>query len=131
MSQHDKEQRRRQIAGRKHEDIEQVLVRQGSRLPESQNEAAQRVQDVQFRFHNARSCECRLQSLGSNFKSISFIFFGKVYINNSLNSNRVDGIKHSFTALSEKFGVAKKFEDVFELFGEFEKGEADVLFDVS
>lgn len=48
-----------------------------------------------------------------------------------MNPNRVDGIKHSFTALSEKFGASKKFEDVFELFGEFEKGEADVLFDVS
>lgn len=48
-----------------------------------------------------------------------------------MNSNKLDGIKHSFTALSEKFGHAKPLEDVFELFGEFEKGEHDVLFDVS
>lgn len=59
------------------------------------------------------------------------LFFCQVYINSSLNPDRVDGIKHSFTALSEKFGAGKKFEDVFELFGEFSKGEADVLFDVS
>lgn len=43
----------------------------------------------------------------------------------------MDGIKHSFNALSAKFGHEKPLEDVFELFGEFEKDQHDVLFDVS
>lgn len=55
----------------------------------------------------------------------------QVYIAKTLNSNKADGIKHSFTALSDKFGQNKPNEDVFELFGEFERGEHDVLFDVS
>lgn len=48
-----------------------------------------------------------------------------------MSAHRVDGIKHTFTALSEKFGHKKPLEDVFELFGEFEAGSHDVLFDVS
>lgn len=48
-----------------------------------------------------------------------------------MHPDRIDGVKHSFTALSEKFGHCKSFEDVFELFGEFEKGQNDVIFDVS
>lgn len=55
----------------------------------------------------------------------------QVYINKSLSAHRVDGIKHTFTALSDKFGHKKPLEDVFELFGEFEAGSHDVLFDVS
>jgi hypothetical protein len=55
----------------------------------------------------------------------------QVYISKSLNSYRIDGVKHSFTALSDKFGHGKPIEDVFEMFGEFEKGQRDVLFDVS
>jgi hypothetical protein len=47
-----------------------------------------------------------------------------------LSANKAAGIKHSFTALSDKFGHQKPNEDVFELFGEFEKGQKDVLFDV-
>lgn len=48
-----------------------------------------------------------------------------------MSSYKIDGFKHSFNALSDKFGHLKPFEDVFELFGEFEKGHNDVLFDVS
>lgn len=59
-----------------------------------------------------------------------FVIF-KVYIKKALNSDRVDGIKHAFTLLSEKFGHQKPLEDVFELFGEFEKEQKNVLFDVS
>lgn len=33
--------------------------------------------------------------------------------------------------LSEKFGHGKPLEDVFELFGIFEAGENDVIFNVS
>ena len=42
---------------------------------------------------------------------------------------RIDGIKHAFQALSEKFGSGKSFEDVFELFGTF-SDQSDVLFNV-
>lgn len=55
----------------------------------------------------------------------------QVYINKSLDSYKAGGIKHAFTALSDKFGHEKPNQDVFELFGEFEKGQKDVLFDVS
>jgi len=40
-------------------------------------------------------------------------------------------VKHAFVALSEKFGHKSKFEDVFELFGEFEEDQPNILFDVS
>lgn len=46
-------------------------------------------------------------------------------------TNKIGNIKHAFTALSEKFGHGGKIEDVFELFGEFEAGQKNVLFDVS
>lgn len=70
----------------------------------------------------------RLELIPNRFVC-SLIF--QVYINKSLSAHRVDGIKHTFTALSEKFGHKKPLEDVFELFGEFEAGSHDVLFDVS
>ena len=54
----------------------------------------------------------------------------QIYINKSLNLYRASGFTHAFTALSNKFGHGKPNEDVFELFGEFEKGQKDVLFDV-
>lgn len=55
----------------------------------------------------------------------------QIYVKKSLNANKVDGLLHSFNALSMKFGSGRPNEDVFELFGEFEKGQRDVLFDVS
>lgn len=66
-----------------------------------------------------------------DFESISLLVIFKVYIKKSLGNDKVDGIKHSFTALSEKFGHKRPLEDVFELFGEFKKEQRDVLFDVS
>jgi hypothetical protein len=89
---------------------------------------------MQFRLNITRSCKISVPhitriaiSFQPFFRSVAF----QVYINKSLNPYRVDGIKHSFTALSEKFGHQKAFEDVFEMFGEFEKGQHDVMFDVS
>jgi hypothetical protein len=49
----------------------------------------------------------------------------------SASPERESTIKHTFIALSEKFGHGKPLEDVFELFGEFEEGQKDVIFNVS
>lgn len=51
-----------------------------------------------------------------------------VYVRNSLESFEQDGIKHAFSALSDKFGKDGSLVDVFELFGEFEAGQRNVLF---
>lgn len=40
-------------------------------------------------------------------------------------------IKHLFSLISDRFGAHGKFVDVFALFGEYQKGEKNVLFDVS
>ncbi|KAG5677326.1 hypothetical protein PVAND_007094 [Polypedilum vanderplanki] len=66
----------------------------------------------------------------TDFKTCNFDFTlpGAVYVSKSLNFNRESTIKHTFIALSEKFGHKKPFEDVFELFGKFEEGQKDVIF---
>lgn len=51
-----------------------------------------------------------------------------IYVRNTLKSSEQDGIKHAFSALSEKFGKNGSLVDVFELFGEFEPGQRNVLF---
>lgn len=51
-----------------------------------------------------------------------------VYVRNTLNNFEQDGIKHAFSALSDKFGKDGSLVDVFELFGEFETGKRNVLF---
>lgn len=51
-----------------------------------------------------------------------------VYVRNSLIDTEQDAIKHAFSALSNKFGVKGNLVDVFELFGEFEPGQRNVLF---
>lgn len=51
-----------------------------------------------------------------------------VYVRNTLNNFEQDGIKHAFSALSDKFGKDGSLVDVFELFGEFEKGKRNLLF---
>lgn len=51
-----------------------------------------------------------------------------VYVRNTLNNNEQDNIKHAFSALSNRFGQYGDLVDVFELFGEFEPGQLNVLF---
>lgn len=51
-----------------------------------------------------------------------------VYVRNTLKSYEQDGIKHAFSALSNLFGRGGSLVDVFELFGEFEAGQRNVLF---
>lgn len=51
-----------------------------------------------------------------------------VYVRNTLNNNGQDSIKHAFSALSNKFGKYGDLVDVFELFGEFQPGQTNVLF---
>lgn len=51
-----------------------------------------------------------------------------VFVRGTVTSHELDNIAHAFLALSDKFGKFGKIEDVFELFGEFEPGQSDVLF---
>lgn len=51
-----------------------------------------------------------------------------VYIRNDLKSYEQDGIKHAFSSISMKFGRDGSLADVFELFGEFEPGQRNVIF---
>lgn len=51
-----------------------------------------------------------------------------VFTRTSLNDRERDGIEHAFSLLSTKFGRKSNFEDVFELFGEFESGQSNILF---
>lgn len=51
-----------------------------------------------------------------------------VYVRNTLSSHEQDGIKHAFSALSGAFGKYGSLVDVFELFGEFEPGQRNILF---
>lgn len=54
----------------------------------------------------------------------------QIYVNENANPKAADVIKNVFLTISSKFGHGRPFEVVFELFGEFEKGQHDVLFDV-
>lgn len=51
-----------------------------------------------------------------------------IYVRNTMSNHESDGIKHAFSALSDKFGKDGKLVDVFELFGEFEPGQKNILF---
>lgn len=51
-----------------------------------------------------------------------------IFTRSTLNEHERDGIEHAFSALAEKFGRQSNLEDVFELFGEFEPGQSNVLF---
>lgn len=51
-----------------------------------------------------------------------------VYVRNDLIETERDAIKHAFSALSNKFGANGGLVDVFELFGEFEPGQRNILF---
>lgn len=54
----------------------------------------------------------------------------QIYVNENANPKAADVIKNVFLTISNKFGHGRPFEVVFELFGEFEKDQHDVLFDV-
>lgn len=51
-----------------------------------------------------------------------------VYVRNTMIDTETDAIKHAFSALSSRFGENGSLIDVFELFGEFEPGQPNVLF---
>lgn len=51
-----------------------------------------------------------------------------VFIRGSTTGHELDNIAHAFMSLSDKFGHKGKIEDVFELFGEFEPGQKNILF---
>lgn len=51
-----------------------------------------------------------------------------VFARAQLSDTETETYAHGFVALSEKFGHGARTEEVFELFGEFEKGERNVLF---
>lgn len=51
-----------------------------------------------------------------------------VFVRNTVGDNERDNIEHAFLTLSDKFGKMGKIEEVFELFGEFESGQSNVLF---
>lgn len=46
-----------------------------------------------------------------------------------LSGQKLDNIVHGFSLLSEKFGHNSPLEEVFELFGEYEHGFKNVIFD--
>ncbi|CAG9801353.1 unnamed protein product [Chironomus riparius] len=66
----------------------------------------------------------------NEFKRCNFDFTlpTAVYVSKSVNPNREATIKHAFVTMSEKFGHKKPYEDVFELFGQFEEGQENVIF---
>lgn len=51
-----------------------------------------------------------------------------VFARAQLTDTELETYVHGFVALSDKFGHGARTEDVFELFGEFEAGEKNVLF---
>lgn len=51
-----------------------------------------------------------------------------VYVRNTMIDTETDAVKHAFSAISDRFGKNGSLIDVFELFGEFEPGQLDVLF---
>lgn len=51
-----------------------------------------------------------------------------VYVRNTMIDTEQDAMKHAFSALSNKFGPKGSLVDVFELFGEFEPGQRNILF---
>lgn len=51
-----------------------------------------------------------------------------VYVRNTMIDTETDAIKHAFSAISNRFGKNGSLIDVFELFGEFEPGQRNVLF---
>lgn len=51
-----------------------------------------------------------------------------VFTRDSVRGHELDNIVHAFTSLSDKFGHNGKIPDVFELFGEFEPGQKNVIF---
>lgn len=51
-----------------------------------------------------------------------------IYVRKTITGQIEDNIAHAFVALSDRFGHGAKNEVVFELFGEFQPGEKNVLF---
>lgn len=51
-----------------------------------------------------------------------------IFVRSSIGNRERDGIEHAFSELSNQFGKGSSFEEVFELFGEFEPGKKDVIF---
>lgn len=51
-----------------------------------------------------------------------------VYIRNTMIDTESDAIKHAFSAISNQFGTNGNLIDVFQLFGEFEPAQRNVLF---
>lgn len=76
-------------------------------------------------------CQDFSQKPQSEFRTCNFEFNipRAVCTKQSGDSSKRDDIVHAFTAISEQFGHNSPKEDVFELFGEFSSGQADVLFD--
>lgn len=51
-----------------------------------------------------------------------------VYVRNTMIDTECDAIKHAFSAISNRFGTNGSLIDVFQLFGEFEPGQRNILF---
>lgn len=76
-------------------------------------------------------CPDFTQKPQSEFRTCNFDFAipRAVCVKQGGDATKRDDVVHAFTAISEQFGHNSPKEDVFELFGEFKKGETDVLFD--
>jgi len=51
-----------------------------------------------------------------------------IFVRTDIGGMELDSIVHGFKSLSDKFGHNANLENVFELFGEFEKGARNVIF---
>lgn len=83
--------------------------------------------------HNVVCPDLSTKSADSDLKSCNFesTLRTAIFSRPNLNTYEADNINHAFTAISDKFGHQGAIEEVFELFAEFEKGQNDVIFDVS
>lgn len=54
-----------------------------------------------------------------------------VYVRKDESRQVKDNIKHLFVSIAKSFGPTAQLNDVFDLFGEFEQGQKDVIFSVS
>lgn len=53
---------------------------------------------------------------------------GAVFVRSDVTGTVLDSLSHGFTSLSDKFRHGAKTEDIFELFGEFQSGQKNVIF---
>ncbi|XP_063705234.1 transferrin [Culicoides brevitarsis] len=66
----------------------------------------------------------------SDYKTCNFDYSlpNGIYVNKAESRQTRDNIRHAFTAIGKSFGSKGKLNHVFDLFGQFESGQKDVIF---